>query len=339
MKSRSTNVRRAFTLIELLVVIAIIAVLIALLLPAVQQAREAARRTQCKNNLKQIGLALHNYESTFGSFPIEGIWSNYGQPASNFTWITLILPNLDQAALYGSINFQAPIYTQTLPNGSLVRSKRIPALECPSSLRMETARTWNFSTTDYAGAEGWDWYDRGNEIYGGVFTLHRACKISDITDGTSTTIAVGEVATLGFSGSRNGGQGTPRVGTSGVFRSALVASGIQPDPANRTDRGLRPLQHADGGTTRPALWTIWAGPYAYKPTYVDHYGMNSDWPGASSLHEGGAHFLLADGTVRFIQEGISTGSPQWDSSGRSGNVWHAIHTTGGLSDESRSDDY
>src|SRR5271156_3765992 len=104
--------RMGFTLIELLVVISIIATLAALILPAVQQAREAARRTTCRNNLKQIGLALHNYESAFGTFPCGstsiidyGVWSSTPSQYHLHSWTSLILPNLDQANLYNQVNY------------------------------------------------------------------------------------------------------------------------------------------------------------------------------------------------------------------------------------------
>src|SRR5437879_1131540 len=102
--------RGGFTLIELLVVIAIIAVLIALLLPAVQQARESARRTQCKNNLKQIGLAMHNYHDANLTFPYA---STYFAPGNKHTWVEFILPHIDQAPLYNSINFNIPNESST----------------------------------------------------------------------------------------------------------------------------------------------------------------------------------------------------------------------------------
>src|SRR6185436_9747421 len=121
------SVRTGFTLIELLVVIAIIAILIALLLPAVQQAREAARRTQCRNNLKQLGLALHNYHDAKNRFPqavIWGTWNGQSWLPNHHTWLTMLLPYLDQAPLYNQVNFQAPAWPQTFT------ATQLPALRC-----------------------------------------------------------------------------------------------------------------------------------------------------------------------------------------------------------------
>ena len=125
-----TRRKRGFTLIELLVVIAIIAILVALLLPAVQQAREAARRTQCKNNLKQIGLALHNYHDTHGRFPptqvmVAYLGANYTNPVPrNHTWMSLILPYLEQGNLYSSIRFDLPMFDQASGSGARHREQR-----------------------------------------------------------------------------------------------------------------------------------------------------------------------------------------------------------------------
>ena len=138
--SRS-NRQRGFTLIELLVVIAIIAILIALLLPAVQQAREAARRSTCKNNLKQIGLAMHNYHETFGMFPpgyVEEILNtNGGHVADNeghWAWNALLLPYLDQAPLFNQLNV-GTVPVSTMLNNATVRGsmqKTLPVFRCPS---------------------------------------------------------------------------------------------------------------------------------------------------------------------------------------------------------------
>src|SRR3974390_2499084 len=124
--------RRGFTLIELLVVVAIIAILIALLLPAVQQARESARRTQCKNNLKQIGLALHNYHDQNNMFPpaisqdgppISGSPAGTPETQRNFTWLDSIIPIMEPQPLYNSINFSAPILGQSSAQGPIVSTK------------------------------------------------------------------------------------------------------------------------------------------------------------------------------------------------------------------------
>jgi len=119
--------KRGFTLIELLVVIAIIAILIALLLPAVQQAREAARRSQCKNNLKQIGLALHNYHDNFRMFPPGDVRRLYGGVSSWTTsmigWIPRILPFLDQAVIYNQINWELETGVSATPNSELRKEK------------------------------------------------------------------------------------------------------------------------------------------------------------------------------------------------------------------------
>ncbi|HEY4261783.1 MAG TPA: DUF1559 domain-containing protein, partial [Schlesneria sp.] len=120
--------RRGFTLIELLVVIAIIAVLIALLLPAVQQAREAARRTQCKNNLKQIGLAMHNYHDQCNTFPYGCL--NVGTYHQRDTWMQQILPMIEQGSLYNSYQADMSVWVMDVPTG--IRDKSLAALQCPS---------------------------------------------------------------------------------------------------------------------------------------------------------------------------------------------------------------
>ena len=149
--NRSANRARGFTLIELLVVIAIIAVLIALLLPAVQQAREAARRTQCKNNLKQLGFATFNYESTYSRFPSCGRGMNFqvinlqAFPVSTFT---LLLPYIDQGNAYSEFNF-AYHYTNSANSNNATASKtKIPGLLCPTNGYTQPD-TQGYGLTDY----------------------------------------------------------------------------------------------------------------------------------------------------------------------------------------------
>src|SRR5215471_1612579 len=233
-KSISRCRKRGFTLIELLVVIAIIAVLVALLLPAVQQAREAARRSQCKNNLKQIGLALHNYHEQHKQFPPLAIWAYLppGQTAlqpgmqRNYTFLTLLLPHLDQGPLYNQINFTLPLLGQRTSAGNLISATKLPVLMCPSD-QTYTTPPYDLSWTNYSGsAMYWAIWGWTTDPWSGVFTDFQNTSINDIKDGTSTTIAVGETSTYGFMNGGAWANGTGRsraTPTAGVFRSALVA--------------------------------------------------------------------------------------------------------------------
>ena len=150
----SSRRRRGFTLIELLVVIAIIAVLIALLLPAVQQAREAARRTQCKNNMKQLALSMHNYESTFGQFPMAAVWNVDGS-GTNLTygqsWGMALLPYMDQASLFNAFDNTQPIWSGA--NNLKLIATPLPAFVCPStpSIPVPTT-TWSAATQAQGGS-------------------------------------------------------------------------------------------------------------------------------------------------------------------------------------------
>jgi prepilin-type N-terminal cleavage/methylation domain-containing protein/prepilin-type processing-associated H-X9-DG protein len=315
-----------FTLIELLVVIAIIAVLVALLLPAVQQAREAARRSQCKNNLKQLGLGLHNYHEVAGHFPVAVIWGTaVGNPVTSWrpnhhTWITMLLPYLDQSPLYNTINFQLPAWNQPF------LATQIPVLRCPSDtgLGEVPANTKGFAITNYAGTEGFDWWSRcpggagpecdGGIGKGGIFTTTVSTKISDIGDGTSNTVAVCEVNGTSFVTrstdlSQKCGGGRPRVGGEAVarmaflgatFTGALSAGMATPLPGNYT--------HPDGSSITnwwsPPGMSL-SNPLLYQPVVMHDFGPNTDWPGSSSLHAGGVHVLMADGSVRFVSQNIS----------------------------------
>src|SRR5262245_5365142 len=207
--SRSTRSKRAsaFTLIELLVVIAIIAVLIALLLPAVQQAREAARRTQCKNNIKQLGLALHNYEGTFKALPpggtrplgtqiTNGSDNNWGT-----NWVTRILPFFDQANLYNQYDFN--IEGRQGTNASLC-SLPLVSLQCPSDTQ---GPPWVHPINNYppkakgtyAANSGlgtpWAGTNWNTPGLGGPFRAHMyyGAKLKEITDGLSNTVFVREI--------------------------------------------------------------------------------------------------------------------------------------------------
>jgi prepilin-type N-terminal cleavage/methylation domain-containing protein/prepilin-type processing-associated H-X9-DG protein len=272
------TLRGGFTLIELLVVIAIIAILIALLLPAVQQAREAARRTQCRNNMKQLGLAMHNYHDVYQSFPY-GLWDD-----DSYGWGTFLLPYLDQAPLYGTINFNnhthndenpvaggeaGDVFEDPMPADSPVFTP-ISAYMCPSSPIPARYNGTDPAKTDYAGVNGTDddgVFIRMVEYLGEKDVI---MSVRDITDGTSNTFTIGEAAWHSQK-DPNSPSGYPDVEDDMLF----WAGGIGSDEQH--------LRKTDG---------------------ILNVGGDDDSFG--SYHEGGAHFLFADGHIQFISENISS---------------------------------
>jgi len=344
--------KRGFTLIELLVVIAIIAVLVALLLPAVQQAREAARRSQCKNNLKQIGLALHTYHDTFNIFPQAAVWGYWvpGQPIStavprNYSWICMILPYLDQGPMYNSINFSLPLLdtslkTQVLSDGTPIISKRLPVLMCPSDnvypnspQALASAPNVGFAWTNYSGATMyWSIWAWNTDPFSGVFQDFQNTGIKDIQDGVTTTIAVGETSTFSTGGNTawtNGGGQSRGWNANGVFRTAFcpVATYSKYPNGSVSNMGPRPTWPDGGGTW--AWGNPTSGPYACDSTYQGLYGMNANWPGPNSVHAGGAQFLMCDGTVRFINQSISMYLPASQGGTGPSSVWQKLHSRNG----------
>lgn len=317
--------RSAFTLIELLVVIAIIAILVALLLPAVQQAREAARRSQCKNNMKQIGLALHNYHDTHNAFPPRNIYTQ----DKNHSWMTMLLPGMEQAALYDAYNFSLPMmdqrFTQTnSPPG--VIGTRIPAFECPSDVDAGgvtyVASTLGIAPTSYAAiaTSGGSGDDAFASTKAGLFPENGVTRFRDITDGTSNTIAVGEVAktsVTGVSGCGNGCMQNFANGT-GTYVRGWGFGYHYAGWNSQTGKNARP-------TPCPNTTDNWCakntdGSYLWEPVIHGYYGIHGNWPGASSRHQGGAQFLMGDGAVRFLSENLSFATWENLCATRDGNV-------------------
>lgn len=334
--------QRGFTLIELLVVIAIIAILIALLLPAVQQAREAARRSQCKNNLKQVGLALHNYHETFGRFIYrKGGTAGTGATGNNNRlsgWIGL-LPYLDQAPLYQAIQAGNPAAATPIPPGGpqgwaswSVWNVQVPGLLCPSDTYQ---RTNTIGNTNYAFSLGDSILNnRDSQNVRGMFAFRRCYKISDITDGASNTIMLSERVRADFGiGGRPGARSIEGTQTSvaGLNTSpagclATAASGVFVNPA--TVKGRFGSRWTDGQPERVGFTTVLA---PNSPSCVSDGNVNADSTtnllSASSRHTGGVHALLGDGAVRFISENIDTGAttaPEVTSGPSPYGVWGAL---------------
>lgn len=298
--SRSRRLSRGFTLIELLVVIAIIAVLIALLLPAVQQAREAARRSQCTNNLKQLGLALHNYHDTVNILPYASNGAAWGGPSH--TWNEFILPYIDNAPLYGKINFNVvnsdnsnPLTTGGPTNFALL-TQPMKFQQCPSNPFANSVTKIDGGGFDQFGqnqvecyapcsgsqnsdgvgpdcatvgsptwciAPGSDWNNASPGANPGMFSGRNAwaCRFRDVTDGMSNTMMLGE---------RRGESMHHGATFTNNFQGAYTGQKINSPSAT------------------------WATPTNYKQNM-----------GFSSRHTGGAFVLFGDGRVKFLSDNIN----------------------------------
>lgn len=289
--------REGFTLIELLVVIAIIAILIALLLPAVQQAREAARRTQCKNNLKQIGIALHNYHDTHGMFPAGHMESGIDGPSyrHQIGWLTYLLPYLDQANVYNLINFSQinpTLNAHQNPAFMPAGGTDVAVFICPSDPAGRNNSDW--APTNYLGNQGTTCQSR-NKDGNGLFGHNSWMKIRDITDGTSQTIAAAEILKGDFN--------TNTTRDNYIFSNAADANNIdtcQSFPPNASDLGGVWL----GGQAQNNLFSTNRSPNDRRfDCIAPNFGCTNF--ASRSQHVGGVQVILADGSVHFLSENIS----------------------------------
>jgi prepilin-type N-terminal cleavage/methylation domain-containing protein/prepilin-type processing-associated H-X9-DG protein len=327
--------RSGFTLIELLVVIAIIGVLVSLLLPAVQSAREAARRIQCTNNLKQLGLGLHNYESMAGALPLPMCYSGSG---STITWSNgwsvhaRVLPFMEQGPAFNSINFAM---RYGLPQNTTVGSIDVAVFLCPSEVKPEprATATARYGVTNYAWNMG-DWY-----VWGGFsgtsnrapFEINHSRRFADITDGLSNTVVAAEVKTyqpnLG-----NCGTGLANVNNP----SAIPLASADPyavAPEYGTGCTLSTTGHTewvDGAVHETGFTTAWTPnrrivrPGGDPRQDLDLIGRRESTGGPTfaavtsrSYHPGGVNCLFGDGSVRFLKDSVD------------GNTWRGLGTVGG----------
>lgn len=284
--------RRGFTLIELLVVIAIIAILIGLLLPAIQKVREAASRMSCSNNLKQLGLAYQNYQGTFGTFPQAGSNSQ----TAPVGWGTYILNYIEQDVLYQQYNFNAPFfYSAPGITNQAITNTALKMMACPSTPGKHdytgyslpppyNVVTWSGYSSDYGPESGVDANFLApylglpsNFPLDGALQPDKTVKITDITDGTSNTVLLAEIA-----GRPNLWQGNKQVPNQVTYYSGAGGWG------DTTSGNAKLYGSSTNGTQLPGACAI---------------NCSNDY-GLYSFHPGGANVVSADGSVRFVSASI-----------------------------------
>ncbi len=297
--------RNAFTLIELLVVIAIIAVLVGLLLPAVQKVREAAARMSCSNNLKQLGLAAHNYHSTFGVLPPGVNLPGFLPPPANtpsapvanqtFNFLEALLPYIEMNNVYSKMNFQAPntfaakwdsqYNTGNCDVAAAPGSTIIKTFLCPSDVGIQqttftkSGTLYTFGANTYGGCAGTIAFFTNSMTNDGIFFINSKVKLTDITDGSSNTIMMGE-----------------------RMRKDAAYDLIYPAPNTfETKSGWAWANSNAGfdylfGTQVPIGWVVPPGTPLDPGFVFQDQRMNA----FGSFHTGGANFVFGDGSVKFM---------------------------------------
>jgi prepilin-type N-terminal cleavage/methylation domain-containing protein len=286
--------KRGFSLVELLVVIALIAILIALLLPAVQQAREAARRTQCQNNLKQLGLAIHNYHDTHNCYPPgfmgdpDDFCSTLNPARTGWGWGTFILPYVDQQNLYNELDVNRKQTVCSIPEAqqadpqignATLQDMVLSVYVCPSAADPDNnhgRENGGHAKSNYAGVAGMDWDGVDEMGLKSVFVdgTQYVSKMSDSSDGASNTLMVGERF-------RRDADDNLRLQSPPLEYNGAYWLGIAPD--------TRAAQCVGRLGLAGSAWSVMS---------INGESINA----FASRHEGGAYFLISDGSVRFFSE-------------------------------------
>ncbi len=333
MASRIPKSTRGFTLIELLVVIAIIAVLIALLLPAVQAAREAARRIQSTNNLKQLGLALHNYESGHGCFPGSG-----GQASSGFSAVARLLPYLEGGAAFNAANFSlrlgsGPPTFSFHPAQTTASRTVIASLLCPSDghdpLYPSYYQSVPTAGTNYVvnvGSGTGTFYDSRYPT-DGVFWDNSAVTFAGIVDGTSNTMFMSQCylgAGFDATGSIPGDRVRQMVNIASIVKPTTKTPGGYTPAMNDPDLVALTASPTAWSGTRGVAWLVGTQAMSGFTAYLtpnsktpDAYGHGFGWMAARGPHPGGVLTLMGDGSVRFVKDSVDL------------SAWRALATRAG----------
>ena len=321
---------RAFTLIELLVVIAIIAILIGLLLPAVQKVREAAARMKCANNLKQLGIALHNYHDTNATFPpavqivnptagMNNNLSAYRTPGFGPNWVVFILPHMEQGALYNQVSTNI---TNFLPSAGAdqgwrnIRGTKLPLMLCPSDSGQDTQFALNgggWARGNYAANAGGGFisYSVGassqDGFRGGMMAINWGAKLGAIPDGSSNTVLVNEIR-IGLNAQDR--RGVWAMGLGGSSLTGAVGFG---DCAAPNDRNEYSDDIEDCNAVRQAMG-VGNGGLGALAMGCSNDNLPNNWPNwqadARSRHSGGVNACMGDGSVRFVRDSVTP------------NLWH-----------------
>jgi prepilin-type N-terminal cleavage/methylation domain-containing protein len=295
---------RAFTLVELLVVIAIIGVLVALLLPAVQAARESARRTQCQNNLHQIGVAFMNYESNAREFPPGDVRSlnERALPKTYYSWVTILMNFIEQGAVWNATDWSKKTLEERDRDGDKTHHMPLQGFTCPSDVKVDIVNNFYGTRGNYAVnvGRGFVWMDDidwRQELHPklsssedllpkssledfGAFFVNRSLKVGDATDGTSNTAAACELRLVEGEDTR----GALHFGACVMYMHDVTPNSTREDKTRYCDRrvaeGIAPCRLTNDG---------WKGEWA-------HY--------ARSQHPGGVNLLLLDASVRYISDAV-----------------------------------